>query len=475
MQKVDSFFRHFDSKSQNTFLIDADRNITLTYAEADSIINNIALGIKQHNKKLAFLFCDNSYTSLLSYLAALRSGNAVLLLNSKLNEGIKQNLINLYKPEIIFSQAPLALQCYSHKGSDGVNYYTCDNESHSPVYHNLAVLLSTSGTTGSPKLVRLSYRNVVSNAESIADYLNIRPAERAVTSLPMSYSYGLSVINSHIVAGASLMLTETSFIFRDFWNLFNQHKCTSFAGVPYSYSLLKKSRFDEISLPSLRTLTQAGGHLDADLTLFFHDYASSAGINFYVMYGQTEATARISYLPPEYLPQKIGSVGIPIPGGKIDIVNNGTPVQKAGETGELVYSGPNVMLGYADSREGLSHGDELNGILYTGDLGCKDEDGFCFITGRLEKFIKMFGLKIYTDEVEKMLRDKLNVEAACCGSDDMLCVLAASLNSYSPDDLRKEISGCFNINANTIHVKQANEIPVTESGKIDYKAISSLF
>jgi acyl-coenzyme A synthetase/AMP-(fatty) acid ligase len=475
MQKVDSFFRHFDSKSGNTFLIDADRNISLTYAEAGSIINNIALGIKQHNKKLAFLFCDNSYTSLLAYLALLKSGNAVLLLNSRLNEAIKYSLISLYKPEIIFSQDQLALQCYSHKGSDGVNYYTCDNESHQPVYHNLAVLLSTSGTTGSPKLVRLSYRNIVSNAESIADYLNLQPSERAVTSLPMSYSYGLSVINSHIIAGASLMLTDTSFIFRDFWNLFNQHKCTSFAGVPYSYSLLKKSRFYEISLPSLRTLTQAGGSLDADLTRFFHDYASSAGINFYVMYGQTEATARIAYLPPQYLPQKIGSAGIPVPGGKIDIINNGVPVTEAGKTGEIVYSGANVMLGYAECREDLSRGDELNGILYTGDLGYKDDDGFCFITGRLKKFVKIFGLRINTDEVEKILHNKLHIEAVCCGSDDRLCILAVSAASHSADDLRRELSSYFNLNANTIFVKLADKIPVTESGKTDYKAVAALF
>jgi acyl-CoA synthetase (AMP-forming)/AMP-acid ligase II len=472
---MQSFLGQFEKKSQNIFLIDADKNTSFTYTQAGSIINGLATDIKFPDKKLAFLFCENSFISLLSYLAILKSGNAVLLLNSKLNDDIKYGLIRTYSPELIFSESALIPPGYAHQGSNGISYYINENKNSFSIYPDLAVLLSTSGTTGSPKLVRLSYKNIIANACSIAEYLSLNSSERAVTSLPMSYSYGLSVINSHIIADGSLVLTEQSFIFRDFWNMFNRHQCTSFAGVPYSYQLLKKTRFEKIALPSLKTLTQAGGRLDIELTKYFHSLASSRGIKFYVMYGQTEATARISFVPPEMLPQKPGSIGIAIPGGELNICSDGQLIPEPGITGELVYKGPNVMMGYAECREDLSHGDELNGTLYTGDLGYKDADGFSYVTGRLKRFIKIFGLRINTDEVEKVLREKFHTEAACCGSDDKLCILITNLNSLPPEDIRKEVASWFGINPNVLFIQKAEKIPLTGSGKIDYKAITALF
>lgn len=166
------------------------------------------------------------------------------------------------------------------------------------------MLLTTSGSTGSPKLVRLSKENILENAKSIAQYLDIDQNERAITSLPMHYSYGLSVINSHLISGATILLTEDSYIQRDFWVFAREQRVTSFSGVPFTYEILKKMKFWNRNLPTLRTLTQAGGKLSNELIEYFAKNAKLRDVNFYVMYGQTEATARMSYLPCQYTIEK---------------------------------------------------------------------------------------------------------------------------------------------------------------------------
>ena len=345
----------------------------------------------------------------------------------------------------------------------------------SEIYSETAVLLSTSGTTGSPKLVRLSYKNIQSNAESIVQYLKIDETERAITSLPMSYSYGLSVINSHLLAGASILFTEKNILFRDFWEVFNEHNCTSFAGVPYTYQLLSRTRFGNINLPTLRTMTQAGGRLDENLIKEFKDYAESKGIKFFVMYGQTEATARISFVPPEILAEKIGSIGIPIPGGNIKLMNEEVEVNGQNRTGEIVYYGDNVMLGYAEYRECLSKGDELKGKLRTGDLAFRDSDGYYFVNGRLKRFLKIFGLRINLDEIQKMIENHFGIPVACTGEDDLLKILVQAEDNLTEVNVKNEVIKLYKLNFKNIVVKTTGEIPTNSSGKYDYKKINEMF
>ena len=276
------------------------------------------------------------------------------------------------------------------------------------LHPNLALMLSTSGSTGSPKLVRLGHRNVASNAQSIAEYLGLSAAERPITSLPMAYSYGLSIINSHLAVGATLVLTSRGVLEKDFWSAMAEYECTSFAGVPYTYQMLLRVGLLKKSLPSLRTLTQAGGRLDPSYIEQVRTIASERGWSFYVMYGQTEASPRISYVPPAELHRKVGSIGIPVPGGSLEVDPDG----------ELVYSGPNVMLGYAQCEADLCKGDELGGVLKTGDLGRRDEDGFFYVTGRRSRFLKMFGQRFSLDEIENELASRLHSPVACRGSDD---------------------------------------------------------
>jgi long-chain acyl-CoA synthetase len=468
------FWENEKSYYDNICLIDPLNEMVLTYREVCNLADEIAIELAG-SKKLAFLYCRNDYMSVVSYLALLKAGHAVLLLDNKLNDEMRENLTDIYTPELIISPEEISSQVYVKKivSREFHYYFSLDREK--KLYPDLAVLLSTSGTTGSPKLVRLSYKNIQSNAESISEYLNIKPPQRSVTSLPMSYSFGLSVINSYMLSGASLLLTDNSFVFRDFWNLFKKYECTSFSGVPYSYEILKKTNFEGLDLPSLKVMTQAGGRLSTELIKYFNELSLKKGFKFYVMYGQTEATARISYVPPSKLPDKTGSIGIPIPGGKIKIFKEGEEVKENNVEGELIYSGDNVMLGYAEERGDLDKGDEMHGKLQTGDLAYRDENNFFFITGRLKRFIKIFGLRLNLDEIEKMIETHYNIFNACFGTDDQLNILIDKGDTETAEDIRQKVSVFYKINKSVIKVLLADKMPVTESGKKDYKAISRLF
>lgn len=445
----------------------------LSYQELGDSIVALEKIIARENKILVALVIDNSPASIACYLAALRCGHAVLLLNALVDAGLREELFNQYHPELILLpkilDLPAAYALDSEHG--GFHCAVARKTLGEPIHQDTAVLLTTSGTTGSPKLVRLSYRNIQSNAEAIVSSLDITPTEIAVTSLPFSYSYGLSVLNSHLLAGASLVCTDASLLTREFWKLFNECGCTSFAGVPYSYMMLERLGFDRMVLPSLRTMTQAGGRLAKEKVQYFSEVAKKAGCRFFVMYGQTEAAPRISCLPWESLQEKAGSVGIAIPGGVLRITGVGSSNLKPFEEGEIVYEGPNVMMGYAESRSDLSKGDELCGVLATGDIGYLDSEGFLFITGRLKRFIKIYGLRLNLDDVEKMLEGALLMPVACVGRDDQLHLLLESNNQKLLQESRQLIASLYHIHHSTLQVHLTSSIPVTATGKKDYPTI----
>lgn len=329
----------------------------------------------------------------------------------------------------------------------------------------MAVLLSTSGSTGSPRLVRLSYSALQENASSIAVYLGLNKAERPITTLPMHYSYGLSVINSHLAVGATLVLNTDSVISRSFLERLKIQGVTSLSGVPYTYQMLWRTGFFNQELPHLRTLTQAGGRLDEKLLRLLSGYASTTGRRFFVMYGQTEACARISYVPPDCLNKKIGSIGVPIPGGKLEV---------EAETGELIYYGSNVMLGYAECRSDLALGDENQGCLRTGDLGWVDDDGFYYVTGRIKRFIKISGNRIGLDEVENALQVELGMPIAVGGSDDSLIVWVENSNVEVPKFVREYLRKHYSIHPTMCVIKLMQKLPLLPTGKKNYSALLSI-
>ncbi|HOJ06658.1 MAG: AMP-binding protein [Ignavibacteriota bacterium] len=476
MHQSNNFWSNLKLFADNVALIDTANKQTLTYKRLDDESDFISDKIKLSHKGLTFLFTTNNLESVVLYIALLKSGSAVLLLDEKLNEEIRNSLINNYKPDFIISVSPKAPAGYSdYFDYHSLHLFEREERQSREIFPDLAVLLSTSGTTGSPKLVKLSYKNIQSNADSIAEYLNIDENERPITALPFNYSFGLSIINSHLLKGSAIILTEKTVFFRDFWNLFNEYKCTSFAGVPYTYTMLKRIGFEKIALPSLRYFTQAGGKLSEEFIRFFNDYAAKSNKKFFVMYGQTEATARITYVPYDKLSGKIGSIGISIPGGKLNIMNDGVEVSRPKEVGEIVYKGDNVMLGYAETLSDLSKGDELNGVLFTGDLGYKDEDGFFYVTGRMKRFIKIFGLRINLDEVQKMIENHFKISAACTGKDDLLQILVHSDDHLTEIKVKEEVMKMYQLNFKSLIVKSANQIPTNTNGKYDYNKIKEMF
>jgi acyl-CoA synthetase (AMP-forming)/AMP-acid ligase II len=417
--------------------------------------------------------------SLLSYLGALAGGHAVLPLNADLDSGFLQRLVTQYQPEVILApNDALSLADLSKTGAYSAHdrlmpetqIWNHRGGQQPTVNPALTLLLSTSGSTGNPKLVRLSERNVVSNADSIRVALGIDQHERACTSLAFSYSYGLSVVHSHLRAGGCVVVTRPTLVKREFWDELRQNRCTSLAGVPYMFEMLRRVGFERMELPHLRTLTQAGGKLGNEMILQFHRWMSARNGNLTVMYGQTEATARIACLPPELLPQKVGSVGYAIPGGKIRIVGDDTDTPlPPGGTGEIEYTGPNVMMGYASTREDLARGDELGGVLRTGDVGYLDEDGCLFVTGRRRRFAKLVGFRVSLDDVEGQLQGAGSV-AAVDGGESIIVFCTPDSEGAVRESL-KDLSARLHVPASSLRLRVIDSFPLLSNGKIDYQQL----
>jgi acyl-CoA synthetase (AMP-forming)/AMP-acid ligase II len=421
---------------------------------------------------LVMLLCENSIDSLFFYINCIERKVVPILIDSNSHPSLIENLINIYSPDFIFVPSSNSNNFINYDNFYNYKSYkivtSCQNipKNLNPL---LALLLSTSGSTGSPKLVRLSYSNLVSNASSISKYLNIKDTDKAISSLPMNYSFGLSIINSHLFIGGSVLMTNESITQRKFWELFNNFNITSFSGVPYTFEILKKFKLLNIETPSLKKITQAGGKLTNELIEFFANFSIKKGIDFFVMYGQTEGTARLSYLPTEYLIKKLGSIGRPIPGGDFFLFDeNGNKINTPGTTGELIYNGPNVMLGYADILSDLSIGDINKGMLKTGDIAYFDKDEFYFIVGRIKRFIKIFGNRISLDELETLLKTSA-IDSACVGKDDLLVIYL--LNDDKKTIVKELITKKIGIHHSAIDIRVINEFPRNETGKIVYSKL----
>lgn len=441
----------------------------LSYGELQALTDRIKNKLEPH--RLVFCFCGNTIGSLAGYVSFVNNNDATLMLDAHLEQNAFKNLYDTYRPRYIWAPEGFSIPDDTELVYSEREYQLWEISANStPVYEGLSVLLTTSGSTGSPKLVRLSKKNLESNARSIIEYLHITSDERPVTGLPMYYSFGLSIINSHLLAGATLLLTPASYVEREFWEFANENSFTSFSGVPYTYEIMKKLKLWKQPLPTLRTLTQAGGKLSNELLQFFMEKYEPQGVKFYLMYGQTEATARMSYLEPEYGLAKLGSIGKGIPGGTFSLTDDdGRVIKAANEVGELVYKGDNVSLGYAESAADLMKGDENNGVLHTGDLAYRDEDGFYFIAGRKKRFLKLFGNRISLDYVETLLKDKLN-EKVCVGDDSQLIIYTTD-TEYDEEDIIDFIVARTKIVRTVFHVRHIDKIPRSESGKILYKEL----
>jgi acyl-CoA synthetase (AMP-forming)/AMP-acid ligase II len=460
------FYKDLERFADSTVAIDS-KGCRYTYWQLVEESARFSARLSKNRKNLVFILCANDIESMVAYIGTLRSGNTAALLAANTNPELLSNLIRLYQPDYIWrSDADDGKVVYEYKSYRLIH---SDVERNITINPDLALLLSTSGSTGSPKMVRLTGDNLEANAASIAEYLKLDATERPITSLPMYYSFGLSVINSHMKAGATILLTNDSIVIRPFWDFFDKYEATSFSGVPYTYEILRRFKFLEKPLPSLRTMTQAGGKLTPKFALEFAEFSRKKGVDFYIMYGQTEATARISYLPLKDNLLKHKSIGIAIPRGELSLIDSdGRPITKPGVDGELVYRGPNVMLGYAESEKDLVKGDELHGELKTGDIAQFDEDGYFYITGRMKRFIKIFGNRVNLDEIEHYLKSE-GYGTVCGGKDDLLCV--ATTDSGKGEEIKIIIIRKYGFNHTTVKVIEVERIPKSSSGKVQYERV----
>lgn len=457
-----------DKYSNNIAVIDEAGN-RYRYSEIKNECEKLVHAI-ENGRCLVFNLCSNEIGSLVGYVAFINSRIVPLLLDAHLDRKLLSSLIESYKPDYLWIPSSMVSEFDYVQVYSSLNY-TLVKTPYNHVYglyDQLALLLTTSGSTGSPKLVRQSYLNIEANTQSIVKYLEIDESERAITTLPMSYTYGLSIINTHLYAGASIIMTKKTLMEKDIWRQFKEFGATSFGGVPYIYEILDKLRFYQMNLPSLRTMTQAGGKLSPELHRKFAEYAQKTGKRFIVMYGQTEATARMAYLPHEKSLEKCGSMGIAIPGGKFKLVDdNGQDIIEPDVIGELIYEGENVTLGYAECGEDLIKGDERHGILETGDMAKRDKDGYYYIVGRKKRFLKMFGNRVNLMEVENLLYQQ-GYEAACVGEDDHMRIYTTS---YNVEELLNYISQTTGINRVAFEVIHIDKIPRNDSGKVLYSEL----
>lgn len=426
----------------------------LSYRELASRVDAVAASLGTE-RRLVVLAARNDLDSLVGYLAALSAGHPLLLAPADKPDALA-SLVAAYDPDVMLRSG----------GGDGTPRLEERRAgSRHELHPELALLLSTSGSTGSPKLVRLSHTNLTANAEAIAEYLRIGPRDRAATTLPLHYCYGLSVVNSHLIRGAGLVLTDLSVVDPCFWELFRERRATSFAAVPYTFDLLERVGFAEADLPHLRYVTQAGGRLAPEKVRSWAATGQRCGWDLFVMYGATEATARMAYLPPDLAADHAETIGVPVPGGTFRI----DPVEDLAD-GELVYSGPNVMLGYAEHPADLALGREIH-ELRTGDLARQHTNGLYEVVGRRSRFVKVVGLRVDLGQVERNFAE-LGITAAAAGSDDGLVI--AVEGDHDPGMLTKVLAGGVGLPRTAVAVHSVECLPRLATGKIDYPAVRGL-
>ena len=443
-------------------------NSTVSYAELGQwVARNRELLRQIERPALAFQFCPNSPAAVAAYLACLAERIPLGLAEPAAE--LRARVIAAYAPNaLILPSAEASPEGFARlgelAGGDLSLWHRPGGYAAAP-HPDLAVLLATSGSTGDAKFVRLSFANLESNALAIAGYLGLGPAEIAIQSLPMHYSYGLSVVNSHLVSGGAVAIPKYSFLHPEFWRMAGECRCTSFAGVPYMYETLHRMRLLPTDRPALRTLTQAGGPLRVELAKHYHETARRSGGRLFVMYGQTEATARMAYVPPERLAEKFGSIGMAIAGGRLWL----EPVKDEPSLRELHYSGENVMLGYASGPADLARGDQTGGVLATGDLAECDTDGFFRITGRLNRFAKLLGKRINLASVEAEIAGKFSTPAAAIEGAEGLRVFVAG---GDPAQIHGHLAALLGVPPSAVAVVALDRLPRLASGKLDYRALS---
>ena len=445
-------FNNIDKFNNNTALISSQKFISY---------NNLFLESKKIEKLLesnsvSLLIADNHIDFIIGYVAFLNKKNIItILVDNTFAEDFINKILKKFQPDYIYSSKQS--EYFNLKLRRIVNYnsyflYKTDFPKKKNLNFNNFLLLTTSGTTESPKLVRLSRQNLEDNIKNISKNLKLEKNHTTITTMPMGYSYGLSIINTHLYKGAKIVINKSNILEKDFWDKIIKYKVNSFGGVPEFYNFLKKIGFKKKIYPSIKYLTQAGGKMHSETFEYFQDVSAEKNIKFYIMYGQTEASPRMTILDWKTFFKKKNSIGKPFKNCKIDLIDNKKKkIKKPYITGEIVFKGKNVSLGYAKSLKDLKKGDLNKKVLFTGDLAYRDDEGYYFISGRKKKFVKLFGRRFDIKEIENFSSSK-GIKIKCYLNDDKLKVRLHN-NSKNKNKVKNLISKYLNINPNYILIE----------------------
>lgn len=462
---------HIDKQPKERLVaIDSSGN-ELTYGKLLSFSEEIKQYIPQ--RSVVFFLTANNVGGIAWSIGMMNIGVVPLLLNAHIDEELYKQLFDLYTPPYIClpEQQTVDASFRAVTTKYGYTLYATGYPVYE-VYEGLSHLLPTSGSTGSPKLVRHAYSNIEAAGLNISTFFELSPEDRPLLVLPLYYTMGLSVVFSHLYAGATVLITDLSMTDRNFWNFIKEQRATSFTGVPYSFEILKLMRFMRMNLPHLTLLTQGGGKMPHNLNLEFAEYAQKTGKRWIATYGQTEGTARMAYLKPEWAIEKCGSIGWAVPNAGLSLMDeSGKEITTPHTEGEMCYWGKNVTLGYALKREDLLLGDERNGFMRTGDLAYKDGDGCYYIVGRMGRFLKLYGMRIGLDECEQIIKAKYPIECACVGTDEQMKVYITSPEHQQ--GVKEELVDKTKIVASAFSVVVIDAIPKNEAGKILYSKLKN--
>lgn len=464
-------FLGIDQKERNKLAVKDNEGHALTYGELVCDVKELSMKVRP--RSIIFNLCKNTIGALVGYMGFIEGNSVPLVLSSKIEKELLNSLINEYTPAYMW--VPTELVSVFHYDTIFEKYgYTLlktDNDSYL-INDQLEFLMTTSGSTGSPKLVRYKKGNLEANAKNVAKAFGWTAKERPVCDLGMQYTMGLNVINTHIYVGATVLLTTYNLMSSNFWDYIREEKATNFTGVPFSYDILFRLHFDRMDLPYLTTLSEGGGKLTEARFTQLAEYAQKMGKRFIASFGTTETSARMACLPAELASTKIGSIGMAIPEGEIFLIDeNGNELTEPEAEGEMCYRGPNVTMGYAVIKEELLNGDDFNGEYHTGDLARRDSDGCYFVTGRISRFLKLLSYRVSLDQCERLIQEQFSIECACAGTDQRMEI-------YITDEtIKKEVLEFIcektNLFKTLFRVNVIDNIPRNDSGKIKYKELES--
>lgn len=465
-------FLNIDLKNKDAVAAKDCEGCVITYGGLCTEIDD--LKEKVTDRTVVFCLCKNTVGALVGYLSFVEQGAVPLMLGNTIDHGLLENLLNIYTPAYIWLPVERASD-FSFESVDerfGYCLLKTGNEVY-PLNAKLQLLMTTSGSTGSPKLVRYKKGNLEANAKNVAKAFGWTEAERPICDLAMQYTMGLNIINTHLYVGATLLLVTHNLMSSDYWDFIKEEKATNFTGVPFSYDIMARLHFQRIDLPYLTTLAEGGGKLTDKRFTEMAEYAANSGKRFIATFGTTETSARLSLLPAELALEKTGSIGRAIPEGELFLIDkDGNVLTEVEAEGEMCYRGPNVTMGYAVCRDDLQKDDEWQGEYHTGDLARRDADGCYYITGRMSRFLKLLSYRVSLDQCEQLIHEEFRIDCACTGTDQRMDIYITDDSKIK--DIQSFICEKTGLFKNLFKIFVVDEIPRGDSGKIRYTELQEL-